>query len=85
VKRGSVVSDNGSGQSDKVRGDAANTTSSRPLPTSNDGQKSHSAGKNDRKESGELRRIVARRFMRMLRTHDRVRVKLLATHQPEVR
>jgi len=83
VKRGSVVSENGSGQSDKVRGDAANTTSSRRLPTPNDGQKS-SVGKNDR-GSGELRRIVARRFMRMLRTHDRVRVKLLATHQPEVR
>ena len=35
--------------------------------------------------SGDLRSTVARRFMRMLRAHDRARVELLAAYAPEAK
>jgi len=47
--------------------------------TMHSGGRSHLVGARDRKGSGDLRSTVARRFMRMLRAHDRARMKVL-TH-----
>jgi hypothetical protein len=49
------------------------------------GQSSRLVGRHDGKRAGDLRSIVARRFMRMLRAHDRARMKVLATHPTQAR
>lgn len=77
MKSDSFVSENLLGGATLQTGPA--TLLGRSNATMHIGERSHLAGGRDGKRSGDLRSLVARRFMRMLRAHDRARIKVL-TH-----
>jgi len=83
MKSGSFVSENLLG-GDKVQRVPATLTHG-PNALMSIGEGSHLVGRHHGNRSGDLRSFVAGRFMHMLRAHDRVRVKVLASHPTQVR
>ena len=59
-------------------------TTSIGLPTSPAGESSPSLDRNTY-TNGDLRSVLARQFMGMLRSHDRTRLELLAAHPPQAK
>ncbi len=49
------------------------------------GERSARLGDHDPHPNGDLRSVVARRFMGMLRSHDRARMESLAAHPPQAK
>jgi hypothetical protein len=83
MRRGSFVSES-LGGGDQMQNHPA-TLPLHPSASMSIGEGSPLVGRGDGNRSGDLRSTVAHRFMRMLRSHDRARLKVLATHPTQSR
>jgi len=82
MKNANPVSENLRG--DNVRSFRA-TRRDRSHASNSNGKRTHIAGSQGSERSGDLRSIVAGRFMHMLRAHDRARLQVLTTHPGQAR